>query len=464
MPYYNKSKSLFGIDLRRALPGADNAISIKDDSAQSVTELRRPSMEHIKRPSIGGLGKKHGSHDKKEKDRSLSKDKHAKDARGPLPPKPVKLNLVMESPPALMIDPPQHSSGALISGRLQVTPNKGDVTMDTIIMYLEATTATKRPVEQRCRECMSTVTDMYEWKFLSKPKTFTFREGVQDLPFSHLIPGHLPVTTHGHIGSLDYSLHVRAKSSDGQETEYRRDLVITRALRPGNDKNSVRIFPPTSLSLNVTLPNIIHPIGEFPVLCRMTGITTKRDDNTQTRWRLRKLTWRIEEHETMISPACTKHASKVGGEGKGVKHEHTRDLGNEEMKQGWKTDFDDGQVEGEFMAAIDSSTKPQCDVEAPNGLKITHNMIMELVIAEEWASNKKPNQPTPTGAARVLRTQFNLNVTERAGMGISWDDEMPPMYEDVPASPPHYVNEHTTVTDYVGNDLHEDFEHLTLSQ
>ena len=36
--------------------------------------------------------------------------------------------------------------------------------------------------------------------------------------------------------------------------------------------------------------------------------------------------------------------------------------------------------------------------------------------------------------------QFKIVVTERAGMGISWDEEMPPMYEDVPVSPPGYGN------------------------
>ena len=45
----------------------------------------------------------------------------------------------------------------------------------------------------------------------------------------------------------------------------------------------------------------------------------------------------------------------------------------------------------------------------------------------------------PTGSARVLRMQFKVVVTERAGMGISWDEEMPPMYEDVPSSPPGYA-------------------------
>ena len=419
-------------------------------------------MDHIKRPTLPSLGKKHGS-DKKEKDRSVSKDKHAKTARAPAPqPKPVRLDMAMESPPIILMGSPQQSTGALISGRLQVTPNTAEATLETITMYLEATTTTKKPVQDRCRECLTVVNDLYEWKFLTIPKLFYAQDGMQELPFSHLVPGHIPATSHGHIGSIDYSLHVRARASDGQEIEFRRELIIKRALFPVADKQSVRIFPPTNLTLHITLPSVVHPIGEFPVYCRMTGVTTKREDS-QSRWRLRKLIWRVEEGETMISPACKKHSGKVGGEGKGIQHENTREIGMDELKQGWKTDFDKGEIEGEFMAAINPGTKPQCSMESQNGLKITHNLILEMVIAEEWAPNKRPQQITPTGAARVLRTQFTLNLTERAGMGLSWDDEMPPMYEDVPASPPHYQGDHTTITDYEGDDLHEDVEHLTLS-
>ena len=419
-------------------------------------------MDHI-RPNLGGL-RKHGS-DKKDKDRSLSKDKSGSKSRkgSVMVEKPAKLSMFMESPPVLMLGPPGQSVGSIISGRLQVTPNIGECILETVAMYLECSTHTKRPVQDRCRECMNVVTDLYEWHFLTKPKIFNAQDGMQELPFSHLIPGKLPATTHGTIGSIDYSLHVKALASDGQTIEFRREIQLRRALFPGQDKNSVRIFPPTELTLNVTLPSIIHPIGEFPVTCRMTGMITKQD-SYQTRWRLRKLTWRIEESETMVSPACSKHANKVGGEGKGVQHEHTREIGNEELKQGWKTDFDKGEVEGEFMAAVNPNTKPQCGMQAQNGLKISHNLILELVIAEEWSQNKKPLSATPTGAARVLRTQFSLNVTERAGMGLSWDDEMPPPYEDVPASPPHYLGcSHTTMEDYEGDDLHEDVEQLNLN-
>ena len=47
--------------------------------------------------------------------------------------------------------------------------------------------------------------------------------------------------------------------------------------------------------------------------------------------------------------------------------------------------------------------------------------------------------PAGPGTARVLRAQFALVVSNRAGMGLSWDDEAPPAYPQVPGSPPRYL-------------------------
>ena len=123
----------------------------------------------------------------------------------------------------------------------------------------------------------------------------------------------------------------------------------------------------------------------------------------------------------------------------GKKDEVTRRKGLEELKEGWKTDFSDGVIDLEFSYRPTGSPRPLCDMISPTGLTISHALVVELVVSEEWATLKRPDQPTPTGSARVLRMQFPLVVTERAGMGISWDEEQPPMYEDVPASPPLYA-------------------------
>ena len=43
---------------------------------------------------------------------------------------------------------------------------------------------------------------------------------------------------------------------------------------------------------------------------------------------------------------------------------------------------------------------------------------------------------------------------------IAWDDEQPPLYEDVPASPPCY---NVQVSNYDGSELNEEIENFHLS-
>ncbi|TKX22125.1 hypothetical protein C1H76_5758 [Elsinoe australis] len=397
-------------------------------------------MDHFKRPTLGRS--KHSSGDKTPKVSSFS-GKH------------VKLDLITESPPALLLDEPQRSTGALYSVNLHMHVKDTPVVLKNFTLRLEAITTHKRPVAEKCAACAKQTSSIKEWSFISGQTSF--RPGVHEFPASHLIPGHLPASAKGHISSIEYQFVARAESDKGEVFDFTKPLVVQRAIRPGPEKMSVRVFPPTNLNLNVTLPSVVHPMGDFNVYAKMTGLTTKNAD-TQTRWRLRKLDWRIEEHETSISPACSKHAGKVGGEGKGIMHEHTRVVGDKEVKSGWKCDFEAGEVEGEFVCAIDRNRKPNINVESQNGMKISHVLVLEMIIAEEWAPNKKPKNATPTGVARVLRTQFNLTVTERAGMGIAWDDEMPPLYEDVPASPPAYIH----MEDYDADSLNDDVDHLRL--
>lgn len=120
--------------------------------------------------------------------------------------------------------------------------------------------------------------------------------------------------------------------------------------------------------------------------------------------------------------------------------EHTRIVGMGEIKNDFKTDFS-GKGKIEVMAEIDTHTlnHVSCNLSDPEfGMSITHTLVVEMVVAEEVTPTKGHYQPIATGAARVLRMQFNLNVTQRPGLGIAWDDEVPPMYADVPTSPPEY--------------------------
>ena len=405
-------------------------------SVDHTTTAPQSAMDHLKRSSVHGIPglSKHHKHQDRDKKGSPSPSRNAQ--------KPAnQLDLIIESPPNIFHGSPQTSSGVLMSGRLRVgVVNAPEITLESFSMELIVVMTAKKPVAKDCSACAHRTTELHNWKFLNEPKRL--EAGQHDFPFSHLIPGHLPITTHGHLGVLEYFLVAKATTRSGEELNLKKPIQLSRSLPPAPEKNSLRVFPPTNLTAHVTLAPTIYPIGTFTALLRISGVTDKASGgkkDIQTRWRLRKLTWKLEETEHMVSAACNKHAGKVGGEGRGFAHEDTRLLARQELKEGWKSDFDAGDIEMEISGSTTASPRPLCDVESPSGMHVTHALVVELVIAEEWIPLKKTNaQPTPTGGARVLRAQFALIVTERAGLGISWDEEQPPMYEDVPASPPLY--------------------------
>lgn len=247
------------------------------------------------------------------------------------------------------------------------------------------------------------------------------------------------------MARVDYNLQATLVPRHGQNLTLKHSLPVRRAIQPSESpRQSIRIFPPTNLTAHVTLPSIIHPIGEFTATLRLDGIIKRNvDTGTQTHWKLKRLSWKVDEVQKFTAPACPKHAIKAGclpGEKTGVQQQEVRTLNSGEMKSGWKSDYSgpDGCVELEFPFSIRPDAMPVCDTKGEDGTEVSHHLVVEMIVAEEYAPIEQPNKVTPTGAARVLRMHFSATVTERSGMGISWDEESPPLYENVPASPPGY--------------------------
>ena len=407
-----------------ASPWSTSETSLKAGSVE-----KRGNMDHFKIPGLV----KHG--DRKQSGAAgASAASPAHDAH-----RPVTMGWEVESPPLISYNPPSQSSGALFSAQLVVDVADPSVVLQSLDVQLLSTVSVKKPVSKDCPDCATKTTELKKWTFVKEP--LTLQHGKHRFPLSYLFPGNLPATTHAELAKLDYNVAASAKTSTGETVTFTHEVVLARSIMPGQEKHSIRVFPPTNLTAHVTLNPVVHPIGEIPVSLRLSGITTKQRD-AQVRWRLRKMNWRIEEHSKMVSPACPKHVPKSGDD-KGHLHENTRTVGEDDVhynKTPWKSDFDAGEVDVEFHAVVNPAKKPVCDVSAPGGLTVTHSLFVEMVVAEEWAPLRRTHQATPTGAARILRMQFNLIMTERAGLGISWDEETPPVYEDVPASPPSYSN------------------------
>lgn len=446
---------------------------VENAKDQNSTIIRRAS---IKMDHILPLSKGHKKRDD-SKDRDSKKTKSSSKTRNP-PSRhdsrqasptlnattPGKFSMIMESPPAILYGSTTYSNGAIVAGRLKfdVVDPSGEVKLNHFNMVLQVKTSTKKPVSRDCPDCAAKIEVIKKWEFLSEPKPFLKMKDNQ-FPWSYMIEGRMPATSSSQLGSISYAFVVTATTSLGETITFSHPLEVKRAIAPGPDKASIRIFPPTHLTGKVSMPPVVHPIGKFPVTMSLSGIVEKKE-HSQTRWRLKKMMWRIEEHSKVKSAPCARHQHKVT-EGKAIQHTESKQLGYDEMKNGWKTDFDTagGEIMLEFEASLatKSSHKVCCDVDSQSGLDVKHNLVIELIVAEEFVPNKNTNLITPTGAARVLRMQFALVVSERAGMGISWEEEMPPMYDDVPPSPPGYGRS-DSATSAFGGAIMEDYEGPTI--
>ncbi|KAH8801664.1 hypothetical protein F5884DRAFT_523463 [Xylogone sp. PMI_703] len=411
-----------------------------NNSTSSLVEDRNSKMLHHhdsahKRLSLTGMTHAHAhshSHSPKSSQKSLV---HA----------PATLNCIIESPPLVFYGPATSSTGALLSGQLMLDIADEHFAIEDFQMRLVTEVHRKRPFHAHCPECSYQETDLTTWKFLATPAVL--QKGEHQFPFSFLLPGNLPATMKGSLCSIDYVLKATITPKSGEPLRLSQTLDIKRAIcPPDSPRHSIRIFPPTNLTANCELPPIVHPIGEFNMSMRIDGVVNRNvDAKNQTQWRLKRVSWRIEETQKTVAPACAKHLAKLGT-GPDVKkstaYQDTRIVGQDELKTGWKADYTtpDGSIDMEFPFSISPSAHAVCDMKSADGNEVSHVLIVEMIVAEEFAPLKKPNQVAPTGAARVLRMHFNLTLTERSGLGISWDEEQPPLYENVPASPPAYGN------------------------
>lgn len=295
------------------------------------------------------------------------------------------------------------------------------------------------------------------------------------------MPGHLPATTDGPVTAISYEFKAELTAKNGPAIKFERTLTVSRALPPAETPHhSLRVFPPTNIAASVHYPHAIHPIGANTMQLRLSGMV-KRNPSPEVRtieyWKLKRLTWRIDEVHKTVAPACDKHAPRdtpgvtpqPSTGRKGLARTETRAVGGKELTDGWKVNYNaatgSGEVELELPyfctppdhrehhnsnSGASTSTNPSpphrhvppmCDVRARDGTEVTHSLVVEMVVVQEMAPIGTPRHVTPTGLARILRMHFATVVTERAGLGVSWDNEAPPIYQDVPPSPPAYVEE-----------------------
>ena len=416
------------------------------------------------------------------------------------------LKIEIESPPLCSYGPPEDSSGALLSGILslipRITPIAPEQSFDIakLEMKLFMDIVTKRPIGHNCVPCSTKSKVVNTWTFIRARRSLQYNKGApHSFPFSFLVPGNFPATTQSALATVSYRLvaeaipaapiptvtlpsptdipmtlrsglstdviptaptppttvspSVQARSDTAHRTlsfkpiTLSYNLHLSRSILPSVEpRTSHRIFPPTQLAATINLPNVFYPGSkDNEVEITVEGLSVP---DTKLRWSLRKFTWRIDEISKVVSAPCPQHAHKLPtAERKGLLYEDKRTLGAGDMKQGWKTDYAAGKAECLLRLAIAPESMAACDVDSVSGVLVSHDLVIECIVAEEMLHTstghaRRSAQYVVTGSARVLRMVFPMIVTERGGMGISWDEEIPPRYEDVAwNAPPSFSQE-----------------------
>ncbi|GEQ68617.1 hypothetical protein JCM33374_g2285 [Metschnikowia sp. JCM 33374] len=276
---------------------------------------------------------------------------------------PVSLNINLESPPVVLYGHAHESTGSLISGVLTLeihppktsnsssqvlspqvssnglqpqmsatsitsstslgdsqclTPtlsNEAGVEIDSVVLSLIQTVHYTKPFMvssnqiSSCKSCATRKNTLAQWDVLSSKASFPV--GQHAYPFSHLLPGSLAASsklgsTHSYT-YIKYDLVAVAKSGS-RDTTVILPVNVSRSILRGPDRNSLRVFPPTEVTANAVLPGVMYPKSTFPIELRMGHVVNTRQDR---RWRMRKLSWKLEEHTQIAAYACEEHAPKI---------------------------------------------------------------------------------------------------------------------------------------------------------
>ena len=306
----------------------------------------------------------------------------------------------------------------------------------------------------------------------------TAKAGIHKFPFSTILDGKYPATTDTPAVSITYLLKAEAIvarppfSKGSSVTPFRVEfpLPISRCL-PESDAphHSIRVFPPTEVRASAHYNQVLHATKKNTLAVSLEGLAKKlKDEDVIECWKLKKAMWRLEETVRTVAKACDRHTDprppQEGEEERNqVERTETRILGEQNLPPTWKAEYSAtaGQVSLEFDFGLQESRQHHplhhhhlagvtpryaCDIAsssaAPAGTEVhvTHSLLVELVVSRARASTSSPDVATETGTGRILRMRFRVYLSE-TGTGIAWDDEAPPLYADVPPSPPRYEGE-----------------------
>lgn len=366
-----------------------------------------------------------------------------------------------ESPPIVFYGTPENSTGALISGQLFLDIQDDKIDIDSFKATLNIHTSYKRAFRSHCHECQNRIVELQAWVLLDH--TTRLYRGRHAFPFSALLNGDLPASTNTPLVCISYEFRAVAHLSclttataRPVQLKFDRTFSVKRSVpEPLFPHHSARVFPGIDIKASADYTTVIYPTSTNKLFLKLDGLAAYNERLKYVDlWRLKKVTWKFEEAIQTIVPACNKHiaSSSTINNVRGILRKEVRIIGERELHDGWKSNYSrsDGSVDMEIDYYIDPARfhtgefKYACGMKTADGTKVKHCLLLELFFSKEYQAEGVTHHTSWTSTGCTLRMRLGIVLTDHAGLGVSWDSEAPPVYEDVPPSPPAYPSRSST--------------------
>ncbi|KAM5358295.1 hypothetical protein ACJZ2D_015424 [Fusarium nematophilum] len=200
----------------------------------------------------------------------------------------------------------------------------------------------KRPFTKDCSNCVDSRKQLQRWDIVTGPTTLPKGKHVFDIGFA--IPNQCPASMNTSFVAVVYELLVRATSSEREPLVHSMPFEIQRSLRiPAEAPLRHHVFSGSGILASLSLDKIIRPSDTPTVHLRLDRIESPTHIGLEV-WKLKKLSWRLEESTTAIfekKPAASRKKTGRVAATEPKSHSETRLLGKGSLTQGWQEHHND---------------------------------------------------------------------------------------------------------------------------
>ncbi|KAJ3545856.1 hypothetical protein NM208_g2299 [Fusarium decemcellulare] len=350
------------------------------------------------------------------------------------------LKIDLETQGIILQDGCGDDSSGTISGRIHLALDNA-----TRVERLEAGTRLlvrhKRPRRKACSSCIDKQTELNRCTIISEPRTLA--QGKHSFDVSFTIPSQLPASMDNPLVAVEYELDAQVSLSEGAPIVSKRPFGVQR-LRKAEDDRGVHHYDFNSSKIKTTLSlnRVVSPGGSNMVHIRLDNIASRTDVGFEV-WKLKKVTWMVEEAVSMAFPTRSRKsiASNHDEDSQEVKHHsETHVLGEKTYTQGWREEEDGSgsyaTFDFDYNLSITGLEGYACDEQV--GPHVNHALKIELLLEKHFVVPENPWVVSPARAATTLRMTRPIVVADILEASEAYL-MAPPAYNSYEERPPVYA-------------------------